>query len=140
MARLTAAQKREIEEKEQQERFSRELEEYRSSILSKLLDLVSEAQKELEIDVQVTSKELDNGDKVYFVRLYDSPSKDRCSVNSAIPGSITELSNSTWNLTGAFDLIDRVRQRRLKAEEAQKIRSAALAKLSAEERRVLGLV
>lgn len=138
MARLTAAQKREIEEKEQQERFSRELEEYRSSILSKLLDLFLDAHEEPEIDVQV-SKKLDNGDKVYFVHIYDTVCRERCVVNSGIPGSMAELFSSKWHLTQALGIIDRVRQRRLIAEEAQKIRSAALAKLSVEERKALGL-
>lgn len=120
--------------------------EYLTSIHRRLLELIARAHQEVgSIDVRVSK--LEDGTIAVcmdFRKQYESNGRHyydtvtEC-VSDRTPSSEEELNELEWNLDGMSIEIESVKRARIEMEQMQEKKSRALNKLTAEERKLLGL-
>jgi hypothetical protein len=132
---------------EQRLAFFQELKgEYSASIHRRMLELIARAHQEVgSIDVRVSK--LEDGTIAVcmdFRKQYESNGRHyydtvtEC-VSDRTPSSEEELNELEWSLDGISLEIESVKRARIEMEQMQEKKSRALGKLTAEEKKLLGL-
>lgn len=131
MARMTRAEKEALEAAKRKQKADAVKENWHRRVIKVLLELIKEP-------VYISTKEEQNSTWIQVQKLNESFWCDP-SFPIDLPDNDAEVLAADYQLSVAEDVIDYFERERKETERLRNLKSNALAKLSAEEREVLGL-